>query len=153
MPGLKTGNSRFAGWDIILLVLRLWLGYQMMKNGKYIFQMPFSEEYRKFFESWFGNTLHIPFPLTMAYLAKGAEFFGGLLVFLGLFTRVGAFLIAFTMAVATVVANLGKNWGVDGTITVSFCLFAVVLIYWGSGKYAISLLHLPTSPPRTDAQG
>jgi len=76
----------------------------------------------------------------MAYVAKGAEFFGGLLVFLGLYTRIGASLIAFTMLVATLTANLGKKWGVDGTITVSFCLFAVILIYWGAGKYASSEL-------------
>jgi putative oxidoreductase len=76
----------------------------------------------------------------MAFLAKGGEFFGGILVLTGLFTRVGAFLIAFTMLVATLVANLGKNWGVDGTITVSFCVFAIVLLYWGGGKYSVDSL-------------
>jgi len=126
--------------DIILLMLRIWLGYEMMKNGKYIFQMPFSESDRKFFEYWFGHDLHFPFPLHMAYLAKGAEFFGGLLVLLGLFTRVGAALIAFTMFIATLTANLGKNWGVDGTVTVSFCLMAIMIINYGGGRYALASL-------------
>jgi putative oxidoreductase len=76
----------------------------------------------------------------MAYLAKGGEFFGGTLVLFGLYTRAGAFLIAFTMLVATLTANIGKNWGVDGTITVSYCLFAITLIYWGGGKYALESL-------------
>jgi uncharacterized membrane protein YphA (DoxX/SURF4 family) len=76
----------------------------------------------------------------MAYLAKGAEFVRGLLVFLGLFTRAGAFLIAVTMMVATLVANIGRNWDVDGTITVSFCLLAVIFLYWGPGKYSVSSL-------------
>ena len=127
-------------WDIILLILRIWFGYVMMKNGKFFFEMFTSAGDRKFFEGWFGNSLHIPFPLVMAFVAKGAEFFGGLLVLLGLFTRVGASLVAFTMLVATLTANIGKNWGVDGTITVSFCLFAVVFIYWGGGRYAIDSL-------------
>jgi putative oxidoreductase len=81
-----------------------------------------------------------PFPLLMAYLAKGAEFFGGLLVLVGMFTRVGALLIAFTMFIATVTANMGKNWDVDGTITVSICIMALIIIYWGGGKYALDSL-------------
>jgi uncharacterized membrane protein YphA (DoxX/SURF4 family) len=127
-------------WNIILLILRIWLGYVMLKNGRFFFRLLSSEEDRKFFEGWFGNDLHFPFPLFMAYLAKGAEFFGGLLILVGLFTRIGASLVAFTMLVATLTANIGKNWGVDGTITISFCLFAIVLIYWGGGKYALDSL-------------
>jgi putative oxidoreductase len=132
--------KRTTLWNIILLILRFWLGYLMMKNGRYFFRMFSSEEDRKFFEGWFGHDLHFPFPLFMAYLAKGAEFFGGLLVLFGLLTRLGASLIAITMLVATLTANLGKNWGVDGTITVSFCLFAVILVHWGGGKYAADAL-------------
>jgi putative oxidoreductase len=128
-----------TAWDVFLLILRIWLGYLMMKNGKYILRMPYSEADRKFFEGWFGS-LHFPFPLFMAYLAKGAEFFGGLLVLSGLFTRIGASLVAFTMLVATLTANLGKNWEIDGVITISFCLFAVILIFWGGGKYAVDSL-------------
>lgn len=131
-------SKKIGSWDITLLILRIWLGYMMMKNGRYFFQLFYSQEYRNFFVGWFGKTLHFPFPLLMAYLAKGAEFFGGLLVLSGLYTRVGASLIAFTMLVATLTANIGKNWDVDGTITVSFCLFAVILIYWGAGKYALN---------------
>jgi|GEM_PF-6066661 hypothetical protein len=72
-------------------------------------------------------TLHFPFTLLMAYLAKGAEFFGGLLV-------------------ATLTANLGKNLDVNGTVTVSFCLLAVILIYWGPGKYALVTVRRPLIP-------
>jgi putative oxidoreductase len=131
-------------WDIILLILRIWLGYQMIHNGRFFYQMFSSEEDRKFFEGWFGKGLHFPFPLFMAFLAKGAEFFGGILVLLGLFTRVGASLIAFTMLVATLTANLGKNFEVDGTITIPYCLFAVIFIYWGGGKFAIDSLFKKT---------
>ncbi len=123
--------------DIVILITRIWLGYIMMKNGRFFFKLIYSEENRAFFKEWFGKGLHFPFPLLMAYLAKGAEFFGGLLVLLGIFTRVGATLIAFTMFIATVTANMGKNWDVDGTITVSICMMALIIIYWGGGKYAL----------------
>jgi putative oxidoreductase len=127
-------------WDIILLILRIWLGYVMLKNGRSFFQLMSSEDDRRFFEDWFGKGLHFPFPLVMAYLAKGAEFFGGLLILSGLFTRVGASLVAFDMLVATLTNNLGKNWGIESSITISYCLFAIVLLYWGGGKYALESL-------------
>ncbi len=44
--------------------------------------------------------------MVQAILAGGGEMFGGILVFFGLFTRVGAFLIAATMTVAIVKVHL-----------------------------------------------
>ncbi|HZY36817.1 MAG TPA: DoxX family protein [Mucilaginibacter sp.] len=124
-------------WDAVLLITRIWLGYEMIHNGKFFYEMFTSKPDRDFFEHWFGHGLHFPMPLFMAYLAKGGEFFGGILVLTGLYTRVGAFLIAFVMLVATLAANLGKNWEPDGTITISFCVLAIPLLYWGGGKYAL----------------
>src|SRR5258707_97159 len=82
---------------------------------------------RAFFENWFGKELHFPMPLTMAFLAKGAELSGGFLVFFGLLTRIGAFLIAFTMLIARLTANLGVNFNIDGGFTISYFLFAIIL--------------------------
>ncbi|HXB42836.1 MAG TPA: DoxX family protein [Puia sp.] len=129
--------DKYSARDIVILITRIWLGYIMIKNGRFFFKLIYSEEDRAFFTQWFGKGLHFPFPLLMAYLAKGAEFFGGLLVLIGMFTRVGASLIAFTMFIATVTANIGKNWDVDGTITVSICMMALIIIYWGGGKYSL----------------
>jgi len=124
-------------WDIILLILRIWFGYFMMKSGFVFFQILTSEEERKIIIDWFGKGLHFPFPVFMACLAKGSEFFGGLFVMLGLFTRVSALFVCITMLVATLHANLGIGWDVYGTITLSFCLFAVLFIYWGGGRFAL----------------
>lgn len=44
--------------------------------------------------------LGIPFPQMSAYLAAGSEFFGGILLILGLFTRVAALFLLVTMGVA-----------------------------------------------------
>jgi len=56
---------------------------------------------------------------------------------LGRFTRVSALFVCITMLVATLHANLGIGWDVYGTITLSFCLFAVLFIYWGGGRFAL----------------
>jgi putative oxidoreductase len=96
-----------------------------------------SPKERLFFEKWFGQELHFPVPLVMAFLAKGAELSGGIFVFAGFFTRAAAGLIAFTMFIATVTANLGENFNIDGGFTISYCLFAFVCMVWGGGKYSL----------------
>jgi putative oxidoreductase len=87
--------------------------------------------------------LHFPAPVVMAFLAKGAELAGGMLVFAGLFTRTAASLIAFTMLVATLTANLGKDFNIDGGFTISYFLFALILVVEGGGKYALGRLLFP----------
>jgi putative oxidoreductase len=130
-------NKSPALWDVILLILRIWFGYVMIKNGAVFFHILSSAAERSTIEDWFGKQLHFPLPVFMACLAKGSEFFGGLFVLLGLFTRISALFVFITMLVATLVANTGIGWDVYGTITLSFCLYALLFIYWGGGKYAL----------------
>jgi len=52
------------------------------------------------------------------------------------------------MFVATVTANLGKDFNIDGGFTISYCLFALIFLFWGDGKYSIDyLLHKKPVPP------
>src|SRR3954470_24164576 len=53
----------------------------------------------------FFASLHIPAPAFQARLAAGTEFFGGLLVLLGLATRLAALPLGFTMIVAIATAK------------------------------------------------
>src|ERR1700748_3681731 len=125
---MKPGKQ--TGWAIILLMTRIWLGYRMFTDSySSVYGILFKPKERPFFEKWFGQELHFPMPLQFAFLAKGAELLGGTLVFFGLFTRPAAALVAFTMFIATVVANLGADWNIDGGFTVSYCLFAIILIF------------------------
>lgn len=138
-------NSRqeSTAWNIVLLVIRIWLGYRMFTASySSVVDIIFHPEERAFFEKWFGKELHFPMPVLMAFVAKAAELTGAVLIFLGLFTRAGASLIAFTMLVATLVANLGENFNIDGGFTISYLLFAIVLIIQGSGKYSIDHFFL-----------
>jgi uncharacterized membrane protein YphA (DoxX/SURF4 family) len=133
---MKADKDRI--WNIILLAVRIWLGYRMFTASySSVRGILFHPEERPFFEKWFGQELHFPMPLLMAFLAKGSELVGGIFVFAGLFTRAAAGLIAFTMLIATLTANLGDDWNIDGGFTVSYFLFAVILIANGSGKFGM----------------
>ena len=133
----KIYNEKTA-WNILLLLIRIWLGYRMFSASySSVIDIIFHPKERAFFEKWFGEELHFPAPVVMAFLAKGAELTGGFFVFIDLFTRAAASLIAFTMLVATLVANLGENFIIDGGFTISYVLFAAILIIGGGGKYSL----------------
>ena len=62
---------------------------------------------------WFGNTewgLGLPFPTLMAYMAWGTEYFGAILLALGLATRWISIPLMFTMIVAAVTVHLQNGW-------------------------------------------
>src|SRR5215813_1441778 len=105
-------NDKFynekTSWNTLLLLIRIWLGYRMFTASySSVIAIIFHPGERAFFENWFGKELHFPIPVVIAFIAKGAELSGGVFVLIGLFTRVAASLVAFTMLVATLVANLG----------------------------------------------
>jgi len=133
-------NKQPGIWNVVLLLVRLWLAYAMIKSGNCVLHIISSPEERLFFKKWFGDELHFPFPVFMALLAKGSEFIGGILLTAGLFTRVAASFVAFTMLVATLTANLGKDFNIDGGFTISYFLFATIFVIWGGGKYSADYL-------------
>jgi len=133
--------TRESLWSILMTALRIWLGYRMITASySSVVGILTSEKEREFFIKWFGAELHFPAPLVMAFLAKGSELLGGILLLAGLFTRPAAVLVAFTMLVATLTANLGENFQIDGGFTISYFLFALIFILWGGGKYSIDNL-------------
>ena len=63
--------------------------------------------------TWFGNTewgLGLPFPDLLAFLAGWAEFLGGWLLLLGLFTRLVSIPLIFTMLVAITSVHWHNGW-------------------------------------------
>jgi len=62
---------------------------------------------------WFGNTewgLGLPFPTLMAYMAWGTEYFGAILLALGLATRWISIPLMATMIVAVVTVHWQNGW-------------------------------------------
>jgi uncharacterized membrane protein YphA (DoxX/SURF4 family) len=141
MRNVNTNHSLM--WSFFLLIIRLWLCHAMINGGQSILTF-FTQEHKDFFQEWFGR-LGFRAPLLFAFLAKGTEFMGGILVGLGLFTRIASSLIAFVMLIATLVANIDYHMRErliieDGFVTISCFLFACLLVMSGGGKYSLDNL-------------
>lgn len=63
--------------------------------------------------NWFGNSdwgLGLPFPDLLAFLAGWSEFLGGWLILIGLFTRLAAIPLLFTMFIAATTVHWHNGW-------------------------------------------
>ncbi len=88
--------------------------------------------------SGYLNQLGFPLPKLMAYLAGGAEFFGGIMIALGLFARLASLFLIITMAVAVFVH---RNDGYSGMeFAVHMLVLSVATLFSGSGKYSLESL-------------
>ncbi len=94
---------------------------------------------------FFTQTLHIPAPLAMVAILT--EFLGGIALFLGLFTRLAAFLVTGEMVVATLQVHLPNgffmNWAnapnVGHGIEYNLALIgaALALVITGGGRLSL----------------
>ncbi len=67
---------------------------------------------------WFGNAdwgLGLPFPDLLAYLAWGAEYFGAILLLIGLATRWISIPLIITMIVAIFTVHIDNGWNAIGS--------------------------------------
>lgn len=120
-------------WSIDwILIARVVVGGYFIMHGKGLFNAEAMQGFTKYLD----NDLHFPMPSLMAYLRTGAELFGGIMLVLGIFTRLGAFLIMFTMLVATFTAAKGDLLG-DGEITFVYTIFCLTIMMIGAGKYSL----------------
>jgi putative oxidoreductase len=91
----------------------------------------------------FFKTLGIPAPSLQAPFVAGVEFFGGILVLVGLLTPLAAFLLACTMVVAILTARLGDvhTLGALANLAeVSFLVMLLWLVWEGAGKVSLDYL-------------
>ncbi len=115
---------------LALLIMRLALGAVMVGHG---------------YHKVFGGLHHhvqvvsnLGLPGWTAYLSAFTEYFGGILVLIGLFTRVAAFAICINMSVA--IAKVHFHNGLMGDKGYEFPLalaaLAFALIFFGAGPIA-----------------
>lgn len=86
----------------------------------------------------FLASLGVPLPTLNAYLAGGAEFFGGLLLITGVGARLASIPLVFTMLVAAFVAKDGfdaRSGGMEYPLTLAFVVAGLGLI--GPGRLTI----------------
>jgi putative oxidoreductase len=122
--------------DFGLLVIRIILGlsYLIVHGGKKIFGGP--ELWTKIGSAVSYVGINFSFPV-WGLLASCAEFFGGLLILLGLFFRPGAFFIIFTMFIAANRA-FATGSGLSGAAyPLELGISILGLFISGPGKYSL----------------
>ena len=135
--------------DLALLILRLVTGLALMGHGA-----------QKLF-GWFGGpglsgisgwlaSMRLRPPRFWAFMAGAAEFGGGLLLTLGLFSPLGALGIGASMLVAIAKVHWPRFWSSDNGFELPLTYLAVVLAVGIAGPGAYSLdqslqTALPTS--------
>src|SRR3954470_21774884 len=91
----------------------------------------------------FFASLHIPAPGFNATLAASTEFFGGILVLVGLGTRLASLPLAFTMVIAILTAKRADITGVTALVGFeewSYLVFFLWLALAGAGKLSLDAL-------------
>ncbi len=123
--------------SVALLLLRLFVGFGLAAHG-----------FTKFFGEYgisgfagFLKSMGVPAPQTMAYVSAGTELVGGVLVGIGLLTRLAAAPLAFNMFVAVLTAHRGSYFitntppGMEYALNLGVVFLALVLT--GPGKYSV----------------
>jgi putative oxidoreductase len=95
----------------------------------------------KGFSSWLAS-LGVPFPEVQARVAMLSEIVGGLLMAVGLFTRVGLLLCFATMIVATTLGHRGAGYLITNTppgceYALNLAIICVGLFLLGPGAYSL----------------
>jgi putative oxidoreductase len=126
----------------LLLFIRLYWGWQFAQTGwgKLHNQAKIVE---------FFTSLNIPFPALNAHFVSGLEFFGGILLILGLFSRPVSLLLTGSMFVAywtadrealsSIFSNPGKFYGAD---PYTFLAAAVLILAFGPGLFSLDAIFL-----------
>jgi putative oxidoreductase len=91
----------------------------------------------------FFASLHIPAPGLNARLAASTEFFGGVLVLLGLGTRLASLSLAFTMVIAILTAKRGDIDGLTSLVGFEEWSYLVLFLWLAvAGGGPLSLDHV-----------
>ena len=123
-----------------LLIIRLYWGWQFFQTGKG--KLLDIDKTAAFFAN-----LHIPMPKLNAVLAGSTECFGGLLLLLGLGSRIVTVPLIFTMIIAYVTADFDKVQNIftnpDAFVSAApfqFMLTAIIVWIFGPGVFSLDAL-------------
>lgn len=130
---LKTSNTA------AFIPLRLGVGVVMAAHGAQKLFGWFGGYGLQGTGQFFAENLGLKPGVLMAAMAGGTEFFGGILLILGLFTRLSSLAIAGTMAVGIVTAHsdafFASNSGMEYPLTL--LLASLTLVIGGGGAFSV----------------
>lgn len=124
---LKNENNGRLAIDLVRIITGLF----MIFHGYEVFD---SEKMKAYYDWEMFKSDSAKF---LPYLGKGAEFVGGIMLTLGLFTRLGALIILGTMAYIAFFVGKGKIWYEDQH-PFMFCLLSVIFLFTGAYKLKIT---------------
>lgn len=136
-PIKKLMSTNGGNWAMV--PLRLTLGIIFIAHGSQKLFGAFGGHGLEATAKFFGENLGMNPPMLWASLAAGGEFFGGLLVLLGLITRFGALNIAITMLVAMFKVHLAGGFFLPKGFEYTFALLGMALALMISGGGAASV--------------
>ena len=123
-----------------LLIIRLYWGWQFFLTGKG--KLMHLDKTAVFFAN-----LHIPMPHLNAVLAGSTECLGGLLLLLGLGSRIVTVPLIFTMIIAYLTADFDKVQNIftnpDAFVSAApfqFMLTAIIVLIFGPGVFSLDAL-------------
>lgn len=145
MKDLAQWYSRFTAaasylQSPFMLVVRLYWGWQFVQTG-------WGKMHNIHRITAFFSSLNIPFPAFNAHFISGLEFFGGILLIVGLGSRLIGFLLACNMFVAywtgdhealfSVVSDPGKFYVAD---PFTFLFASTLVLIFGAGFFSLDTL-------------
>ena len=133
MNYLNTTNSNSVFKDIILLVVRVFIGFAMLSHGFHNLQMLLEGGKIEFFD-FLGLGPTISLTLTVF-----AEFVCSILLILGLFTRVALGFLIFTMIIAGFVVH-GADPFEKREMSLIYLSVYLLLITFGPGNISVDYM-------------
>ena len=126
--------------DIAVLVLRLFIGVCFVVHGLGKLGWVGTGNMDGF-TGWL-KSLGLPFAGAQARMAMAAEISGGIMITLGLYTRVGVVLCFFTMMMAVFIGHKGGGYLITNNppgreYALNLAVICVVLFLFGPGSYSI----------------
>ena len=119
-----------------LFIVRIFLGVLIAYHGLVIFNGAKMSGLIESFGKW-----GIPYSFWSAYISKAAEFFGGVFLVLGLFTRLVSLSLVFNMSVACYVVYKFNIFG-GGELAFLYLLLFAVFVAVGGGRVSLdNMLH------------
>lgn len=132
MNSLNAAQSHSVLKDIILLVIRIFIGFAMLSHGFPKLQMLI--EGQKDFYDFLGMGPQITLGLTVF-----AEFACSILLILGLFSRIALGFLIFTMVIAGFVVHSADPFEKQELSLVYLCIYLMLMVF-GTGNFSVDYL-------------